>query len=79
MWRQTADSWYDRDRSALPALTKQQEHMTELHTSLTAELASGQIATPVTMDMTLIGRCYERLGAHAVNIARRVTYLAGRC
>jgi phosphate uptake regulator len=53
--------------------------MTELHTSLTAELALGQIATPVTMDTTLIGRCYERLGAHAANIARRVTYLAGRC
>ena len=79
MWRQTADSWYDRDRSALPALTTQQERMTELHTSLTAELATGQMATQVTMDMTLIGRCYERLGAHAVNIARRVTYLAGRC
>lgn len=79
MWRQTADAWYDRDRSALAALTSQQEHATELHTSLTAELALGQTATPVTMDMTLIGRCYRRLGAHAVNIARRVTYLAGRC
>ena len=42
MWRQTADSWYDRDRSALPALTKQQEHLTELHASLTAELAPGR-------------------------------------
>jgi phosphate uptake regulator len=36
------------------------------------------MGTPVMIDMTLIGRCYERLGAHVVNISRRVTYLAGR-
>jgi len=27
--------------------------------------------------MTLVARFYERLSAHAVNIARRVVYLAG--
>jgi phosphate uptake regulator len=32
---------------------------------------------PVTMEMTLVARFYERLGDHAVNIARRVIYLAG--
>ena len=32
---------------------------------------------PVTMEMTLVARFYERLGDHAVNIARRVVYLAG--
>jgi phosphate uptake regulator len=29
------------------------------------------------MEMTLVARFYERLGDHAVNIARRVVYLAG--
>jgi phosphate uptake regulator len=29
------------------------------------------------MEMTLTARDYERRGAHAVNITRRVTYLAG--
>jgi phosphate transport system protein len=77
MWGHAADAWYNRDRSALPDLSQRQEQMADLHASLTAELASGQLTTPVTMEMTLIGRCYERLGAHAVNIARRVTYLAG--
>jgi phosphate transport system protein len=42
-----------------------------------AELASGQMSLPVTMDMTLVARFYERLGDHAVNTARRVVYLAG--
>jgi len=32
---------------------------------------------PVTMEMTLVARLYERLGDHAVNVARRVIYLAG--
>ncbi len=45
--------------------------------SLTAELASGTMAIPVTMEMALVARFFERLGDHAVNIARRVIYLAG--
>ncbi len=77
MWRQAADSWYQRDRSAAAALSEVDEEMDELHASLIAELASGQMAIPVTMEMTLVARFYERLAAHAVNIARRVIYLAG--
>ncbi|MGH3305015.1 MAG: phosphate signaling complex protein PhoU [Streptosporangiaceae bacterium] len=77
MWRQAADSWYQRDRSVAFALAERDDEMDELHTSLIAELASGRMALPVTMEMTLVARDYERLGAHAVNIARRVVYLAG--
>jgi len=77
MWRQASDSWYQRDRSAAQTLAERDEEMDELHASLIAELASGRMAVPVTMEMTLAARDYERLGAHAVNIARRVIYLAG--
>jgi phosphate transport system protein len=77
MWRQTADCWYQRDRSAANALRTRDDEMDELHSSLIAELASGSMALPVTMEMTLVARFYERLGDHAVNIARRVIYLAG--
>jgi phosphate transport system protein len=77
MWRQAADSWYQRDRSAAVVLGERDEDMDELHASLIGELASGQMAVPVTMEMTLAARDYERLGAHAVNISRRVVYLAG--
>ena len=77
MWRQAADSWYQRDRSAAQTLAERDEGMDELHASLIAELASGQMAVPVAMEMALVARDYERLGAHAVNIARRVVYLAG--
>lgn len=77
MWRQAADSWYQRDPSTVVALGGRDEEMDELHASLVAELASGRMALPVTMEMTLVARFYERLGDHAVNIARRVIYLAG--
>ena len=77
MWRQAADSWYRRDRSAAVTLSELDNEMDELHASLIAELASGPMAIPVTMEMTLVARFYERLGDHAVNIARRVVYLAG--
>jgi len=77
MWRQAADAWYKRDRAAAFALTERDVEMDELHASLIAELASGRMTLPVTMEMTVIARLYERLGDHAVNIARRVVYLAG--
>jgi phosphate transport system protein len=77
MWRQAADSWYKRDRSASFALAERDEEMDELHASLTAELAAGRMSLPVAMEMMVVARCYERLAAHAVNIARRVVYLAG--
>src|SRR5215469_17047677 len=77
MWRQAADCWYQRDRTAAFALAQRDNEMDELYASLIAELASGSMTLPVTMEMTLVARFYERLGDHAVNIARRVVYLAG--
>ena len=77
MWRRTADCWYQRDGSVASALAEDDDKLDELHASLMAELASGKMPLPVTMQMTLATRFYERLGDHAVNIARRVEYLAG--
>jgi phosphate transport system protein len=77
MWRQAVDCWCQRDRSAAAALDERDDEMDELYASLMAELGSGRMTLPVTMEMTLVARFYERLGDHAVNIARRVVYLAG--
>jgi len=77
MWRQAVDAWYQRDRSVALVLDERDDEMDELHASLIGELASGRMALPVSMEMTLVARFYERLGDHAVNIARRVVYLAG--
>ena len=77
MWREAVDCWRERDRSAAVALGERDDEMDELYASLMAELASGQMTLPVTMQLTLVARFYERLADHAVNIARRVIYLAG--
>jgi phosphate transport system protein len=77
MWRQAADCWYQRDRDASAALAERDDEMDQLYSSLLAELAAGQMSVPVTMEMTLVARFYERLGDHAVNVGRRVVYLAG--
>lgn len=77
MWRRAADCWYQRDGSTASALAEADYELDELHASLVTELASGTMALPVTMEMTLVARFYKRLGDHAINIARRVIYLAG--
>jgi phosphate transport system protein len=77
MWQRAADSWHKRDGSAASALAKVNDAMDELHASLVTELTSGQMAVQLAIEMTLVARFYSRLGDHAVNIARRVSYLAG--
>ena len=77
MWRQAIDAWCQRDRSVWVALDERDDEMDELYASLMTELGSGGMALPVTIEMTLVARFYERLGDHAFNIARRVIYLAG--
>ena len=77
MWREAVDCWGERDRSAAAALGERDDEMDELYASLMAELASGGMTYPVTMELTLVARFYARLADHALNIARRVIYLAG--
>src|SRR5215468_7219903 len=77
MWCEAVDCWRQRDRSTAVALDQRDDEMDELYASLIAELASGRMTLPVTMEMTLVARFYERPADHAVNIARRMVYLAG--
>jgi phosphate transport system protein len=77
MWGQTSECWYQRDPSTAGRLASQDQEMDELHARLYAELAAGGAPVRATMELTLVTRFYERLGAHAVNVARRVIYLAG--
>jgi phosphate transport system protein len=78
LWEQARDAWTQRDATAAKLVEDRDEEVDSLHASLMAELASGAMTLPVTMDVTLVARFYERLGDHARNIARRVPYLAGQ-
>jgi phosphate transport system protein len=77
MWNRVAAAWQEREAGAAEALEERDDDLDSLHATLLAELASGRTSLPVAMDMTLVARYYERLGDHAVNIARRVAYIAG--
>jgi phosphate transport system protein len=76
MWRAAADAWVERDPEAGDRLERKDDELDDLHSSLTAELVSGKVSVPVALEMALVGRFYERLGDHAVNVANRVRYLA---
>jgi phosphate transport system protein len=77
MWSRSGNAWHQRDVDAAQLLDKRDDDLDSLHSALMAELASGKVYLPVAMEMTLVARYYERLGDHAVNVARRVIYLAG--
>ena len=75
MWRAAADAFAERQAEAAEAIRDQDDELDDLHVSLTAELGTGKLSLPVVMEMVLIARFYERLGDHAVNVAKRVRYL----
>lgn len=76
MWRASSEAYAERDGQAVARLREQDDELDDLHVSLIAELASGKLSIPVAIELALVGRFYERLGDHAVNIAARVRYLA---
>jgi phosphate transport system protein len=75
MWRRTADAYADRDPEAAGGLEELDDDLDELHVLLTAEIASGSMTVPVAIEAALVARFYERLGDHAVNLARRIAEL----
>lgn len=72
MWTMAADAYGDRAPHVAKKLDELDDEMDYLHVTLTAELVSGNMALPTIIELALIGRFYERLGDHAVNIARSV-------
>jgi phosphate transport system protein len=71
MWRAAANAYADRDIGAAKRLRALDDHLDDLHVKLSVELAENDIATSVAIEMGLIARFLERLGDHAVNVARR--------
>ena len=65
----------DQDASAADALRQRDDELDDLHVQLSVELAASGTSVPVAIEMGLVARFYERLGDHAVNVARRVSRL----
>jgi phosphate transport system protein len=75
MWQTAADAYADR---AVPErdLAEADEEIDILHDRLTSEIAAEPMPTAIAAQVTLLARFYERLGDHAVNLARRVEMLS---
>ncbi|HEY2812562.1 MAG TPA: PhoU domain-containing protein [Acidimicrobiales bacterium] len=76
MWRAAATAYADHDATAADALRQRDDELDDLHVQLSVELAASGTSVPVAIEMGLVARFYERLGDHAVNVARRVSRLA---
>jgi phosphate transport system protein len=72
MWRAAANAYAERDPVAADRLRSLDDQLDDLHVNLSAELAESLTSTPVAIEMGLVARFLERLGDHAVNVARRV-------
>ena len=76
MWQEAADAFGERDRIS-ERLDEADEEMDTLHERLTREVAAEEMSVTIAAQVTLLARFYERLGDHAVNLARRIELLAG--
>ncbi len=74
--RQAAAGSQGRDGGGA-ALDEADEELDILHDRLTKEVAAAAMPPSVSAQVTLLGRFYERLGDHAVNLARRLEVLPG--
>jgi len=76
MWRAAASAWADRDPEAAEALDQVDDQLDRLRQDLEDELLRGELPLAGALQITLVGRFYERLGDHAVHVSERVRYLA---
>ena len=75
MWQEAADAFGERSH-VRERLAKADEEMDILHDDLTREVADEEMPAAIAAQVTLVARFYERLGDHAVNLARRIELLA---
>ena len=66
-----------QDLAEAQLLEREDDAMDELHRELFSHMVDGHWphGTQSAVDVTLLGRYYERFADHAVSVARRVTYL----
>ncbi len=75
MWRRAFDAFAEHDPGAADELDRIDDDLDRLHRRFVDE-ATEQVPAEWVVAATLVGRFYERLGDHAVNVSRRIRYLA---
>ena len=75
LWVGAANAYSDRDPQRADELRRDDDALDDLHVELTTELSRGETSIAAAIELGLVARFYERLGDHAVNVARRIRYL----
>ncbi|HEX3564074.1 MAG TPA: PhoU domain-containing protein [Acidimicrobiales bacterium] len=75
MWMGAADAFGQRTRVS-ERMAQADDEMDILHDDLTREVAREEMPAKIAAQVTLLARFYERLGDHAVNLARRTELLS---
>jgi phosphate transport system protein len=73
MWRLAVDAYAQPHKNSAEQLRRRDDALDDLHVSLTAQLAASEISVAIAIEMGLVARFFERLGDHAVNVARRLS------
>jgi predicted phosphate transport protein (TIGR00153 family) len=76
MWRDAATAYRHRSRDAAIELRDADDALDELAARLVQEAVDSQAEPQTAIDLGLLARYYERLGDHAVNLARRVEFMS---
>jgi phosphate transport system protein len=79
LYRHAVDAYVERDASLAAAIDDMDDDLDQVHADFIQAIfrchADGDIDLPAAVQLALIGRYYERIGDHAVNIGERVRYM----
>ncbi len=75
MWHQVTQVYLMGSDDIADDTEADDDQLDELRASLSAELAAADLRSPVLLEMGLIARLLERLGDHAVEVARHIETL----
>ncbi len=73
------DTYADGDEAVAATLNSMDDQLDQLHREFIAQILescrAGQLDVQAAVQLALIGRYYERIGDHAVNVGERVRYM----
>jgi phosphate transport system protein len=79
-YKEVVEAYVTVDRARAAAIVDMDGYLDDLHRQFIAQIfeshAAGTIDLQVAVQLAVVGRFYERIGDHAVNISQRVTYIA---
>ena len=79
LFRLSIDAYVDKDVGLASALDDIDDEIDDLHVDFIQSIfetrESGELPLQVAVQLALVGRFYERIGDHAVNIGERVRYM----